>query len=76
MCPFCISAVVSVAAGTVATVGVTSLFAFARRIPQSADLAPRAVAGRPGRAAAQHCPGRDLAGGPRGQRHGLERKLV
>ena len=42
MCPFCISAVVSVAAGTVATAGVTSLFAFARRIPRSTDLAPRA----------------------------------
>jgi hypothetical protein len=32
MCPFCISAVVSVAAGTVTTAGVASLFAFARRI--------------------------------------------
>ena len=34
MCPFCISAVVSVAAGTVTTAGVVSLFAFARRIPE------------------------------------------
>jgi hypothetical protein len=36
MCPFCISAVVSVAAGTVTTAGVASLFAFARRIPDRA----------------------------------------
>jgi hypothetical protein len=34
MCPFCISTVVSVAAGTVATAGVGALFAFARRIPE------------------------------------------
>ena len=36
MCPFCISTVVSVAAGAVTTAGVASLFAFARRIPDSA----------------------------------------
>jgi hypothetical protein len=37
MCPFCISTVVSVAAGTVATAGVGSLFAFAIRRPATAD---------------------------------------
>ena len=36
MCPFCISTVVSVAAGTVATAGVGSLFAFAIRMPAKA----------------------------------------
>jgi len=35
MCPFCISAAVSVVAGTAATAGVGALFAFARKIPES-----------------------------------------
>ena len=40
MCPFCISTVVSVAAGTVATAGVGSLFAFAFRMPaRSSEVA-------------------------------------
>ncbi|MEO8564012.1 MAG: hypothetical protein ABI601_18170 [bacterium] len=34
MCPFCISTVVSVAAGTITTAGLGALFAFARRIPE------------------------------------------
>jgi hypothetical protein len=36
MCPFCISTVVSVAAGTITTAGLGALFAFARRIPNAA----------------------------------------
>jgi len=39
MCPFCISTVVSVAAGTVATAGVGSLFAFAVRPLKKSDVA-------------------------------------
>ena len=35
MCPFCISTVVSVAAGTITTAGLGALFAFARRIPDA-----------------------------------------
>jgi hypothetical protein len=44
MCPFCISAAVSVsmAAGTAATAGVGALFAFARKIPErEREIAPR-----------------------------------
>lgn len=37
MCPFCISAVMSVAVGTAATAGVGALFAFARKIPERVD---------------------------------------
>jgi hypothetical protein len=41
MCPFCISTVVSVAAGTIATAGVGALFAFARRVPEPPDAVIR-----------------------------------
>jgi hypothetical protein len=37
MCPFCISAAVSVAAGTTATAGIGALFAFARKLPERTD---------------------------------------
>ena len=41
MCPFCISTVVSVAAGTIATAGVGTLFAFARRVTEPTNAIPR-----------------------------------
>jgi hypothetical protein len=41
MCPFCISSVISVAAGTITTAGLGALFAFARRIPDDSNDASR-----------------------------------
>lgn len=41
MCPLCIATVVSVAAGTIATAGVGTLFAFARRMPERPDAVSR-----------------------------------
>jgi len=37
MCPFCISTVLSVAAGTVSVGGVAALFTFARRLGPPAE---------------------------------------
>jgi hypothetical protein len=37
MCPFCISTALGLAAGTVTTAGVASLFAFTRRIANHAE---------------------------------------